>query len=126
MSFDVDVEYSGFDEVKQRIEFLTIQIDSVLTLEELTIVAERILELALQDVRFRTGALRASLQIFIDRTELRVVVGTDIGYGKFVELGTSKMQAHPYLVPALFTALNEFKERYPERIKEMSKVKVGL
>lgn len=124
MSIEIDVTVKGFDKAIQRINMIQIGIESDLTIEELTILAERTLELAQETVPFRTGALKASLQIFVDPNTLTAGVGTDIGYGKYVELGTSKMSARPFLIPALFQALNEFKQRYPQRLKEMSRVSV--
>lgn len=133
MSIDVQVEEEGFDEVIAGLGNIVIEIEGSLTLEELTKVGERILELARQSIsipyppasapfeapRMRTGDLRDSLQMIVDSENLRVIIGTDIGYGKFLELGTSRMQARPFLLPALLIALIEFKQNYPERIREL-------
>ncbi len=50
-----------------------------------------------------TGALRRSLVRELDTTPASITgtVGTNLEYGPFVELGTSRMAAQPYLVPAL-------------------------
>lgn len=50
-----------------------------------------------------TGRLRASITHAIDRDSrgLVGVVGTDVDYAPYVELGTSKAPAQPYLRPAL-------------------------
>jgi len=124
VSIDIEVSVRGFDVVKRKLGEVVLAIDGDLTLEELVILAERTLELAQQTVAFRTGALRASLQIFIDPTLKRVSIGTDIGYGKYVELGTSKMAGRPFLFPSLLQAITEFKDRYPQRIKEFSRIGV--
>lgn len=50
-----------------------------------------------------TGRLRASISHALDRDGrgLVGVVGTDVDYAPFVELGTSRAPAQPFLRPAL-------------------------
>jgi len=122
MSFDIDVTVTGLDRVRENLGRGVIFLEEQLTLEELVIIGERTLQLAQYVVPFRTGALRASLQIEIDPAQKRVAIGTDIGYGKFVELGTSKMMARPFLLPSLLQAINEFKARVPGRFRERSRI----
>lgn len=54
----------------------------------------------------RTDRLRGSItwQIGRDLIGLFAVVGTNVFYGPFVERGTSRMAARPFLVPALEAA----------------------
>lgn len=48
-----------------------------------------------------TGALRASIHAELGRLAARVVAGGgDVDYAAFVEFGTSRMAAQPYLFPA--------------------------
>lgn len=49
-----------------------------------------------------TGRLRSSIteELRHDGDGLVEVVGTDVEYAAFVELGTSRMRAQPYLRPA--------------------------
>lgn len=51
-----------------------------------------------------TGRLRQSITHRVDRDARGFVarVGTNVAYSKFLELGTRKMAARPYLRPALF------------------------
>lgn len=53
-----------------------------------------------------TGRLRSSLthEIQRDVQGLMAVVGTDVGYAPFVELGTRHMAGQPFLRPALSEA----------------------
>lgn len=54
-----------------------------------------------------TGALRASIYAEVDGNVTRIWVGTNprgdgVDYALFVEFGTSRMAAQPYMRPALF------------------------
>ena len=55
----------------------------------------------------RTGRLRNS--ITYDAEESAVIVGTAVEYAKFVEAGTSKMPARPYLRPGIVNHVDEYK-----------------
>lgn len=56
------------------------------------------------------GRLRAS--ITHDADETGAVVGTNVTYGKHVELGTRRMDPQPFLVPALRESEDEIKRLY--------------
>lgn len=53
-----------------------------------------------------TGRLRSSItnQLAKDSQGLLALVGSNVHYAAFVELGTSKMRSQPYLRPALEAA----------------------
>lgn len=53
-----------------------------------------------------TGRLRASItwEMGADSLGLLAMVGSDVEYAPFVELGTSRMRAQPFLRPALTAA----------------------
>lgn len=59
----------------------------------------------------RTGRLRNSITYGVDTAEPAVYIGTNVEYGPFVELGTSKMAARPFLKPAV--------ENYGEQYKDL-------
>lgn len=59
----------------------------------------------------RTGRLRNSITYGVDTEEPAVYVGTNVEYGPYVELGTSKMKARPFLKPAV--------ENYGEQYKDI-------
>lgn len=56
-----------------------------------------------------TGRLRASISHSIgrDSTSLFADVGTDVFYAPFVELGTFRAGAQPFLIPALDAARDD-------------------
>lgn len=53
--------------------------------------------------RVDTGNLRSSITHVVGRDAqgAYVEIGTNVFYGRFLELGTSRMQPYPFLVPAL-------------------------
>ena len=55
-----------------------------------------------------TGRLRNSITHAVDGND--AYIGTNVDYGKFVELGTSKMAPRPYLTPAATQHGSEYKE----------------
>ena len=48
-----------------------------------------------------TGRLSGSIAHEVDRVRLIARVGTNVLYGKFLELGTRKMAARPFIRPGL-------------------------
>ena len=57
----------------------------------------------------RTGRLRNSLTHDVLEGEKAVVIGTNVEYAQYVELGTMKMKARPYLRPAIVNHIDEYK-----------------
>ncbi len=54
-------------------------------------------ELAILDVPVKTGKLRSSIRHEVDKNERIAYIGSDIYYSGYVEQGTVKMAARPYL-----------------------------
>lgn len=55
---------------------------------------------------YSTGATRQSIHLTVGRDEAKVKTGTD--YSGYVEVGTRKMEAQPYMGPALEETIPEF------------------
>lgn len=56
-----------------------------------------------------TGRLRNSITHAMEGSEA-VVIGTNVEYGPYVELGTSRQKAQPYLRPAAVDHVSEYRE----------------
>lgn len=57
-----------------------------------------------------TGRLRNSLTHQTNSGEKKVYIGTNVDYASYVEFGTSRMRAQPYLKPAVQDHLDEYKQ----------------
>ena len=55
-----------------------------------------------------TGRLRNSVTNLPE--ERKVTVGTNVEYSTYIEFGTSKMAPRPYIKPAVFDHLDEYKQ----------------
>lgn len=55
-----------------------------------------------------TGALRRSIRLSLENNNLKAVVKTNVPYAKFVEYGTIRQKAQPYMRPSLRVQKAEF------------------
>lgn len=74
-------------------------IDSAIgaALEEIGLLAENY---AARKCPVDTGNLRGSITHEVDAGDNAVYIGTNVEYAPYVELGTSRQRAQPFLVPA--------------------------
>jgi len=79
--------------------------------------------LAKQLVPVRTGHLRSS--IYAKISECVAEIGAEAAYALFVELGTRRMQARPYLYPAIREYLPQLEQIIREAI-EAAKAEAGF
>lgn len=72
----------------------------------------------------KTGTLSRSIH---QETEsyLGVLVGTDVSYAKYVEQGTVKMKARPYLQPALSENKTRIQNNVAKAMREMMQSQSG-
>lgn len=57
-----------------------------------------------------TGTLRNSISHAVDESEDMAIIGTNVEYAAYVELGTSRMSAQPYLQPAVLNHTAEYEQ----------------
>ena len=65
----------------------------------------------------RTGRLRNSITYGVDTAEPAVYIGSNVEYAPYVELGTSKMAARPFLKPAVENYAVEYKDLLEQAMK---------
>lgn len=65
----------------------------------------------------RTGRLRNSISYGVDTDEPAVYIGSNVEYAPYVELGTSKMRARPFLKPAVENYAGEYKDLLEQAMK---------
>lgn len=75
--------------------------------------AEVGVRVARQKVPVRTGRLRRSLKAELTSNGARF--GSDVSYASYVEKGTSRMRAQPYLEPGKQAALSFLQQRQQTR-----------
>lgn len=100
MAIDVKIT----DNSDKFLDALSEQLEQALTAIGLT--AE---SYAKADCPVDTGRLRNSITHAVESGEKAVYIGTNVEYAAFVELGTSRMKARPYLRPAAANHTEEYK-----------------
>lgn len=70
-------------------------------------------------VPYDEGDLERSIETEIQEDGLRAMVGSDLFYAKFVELGTSDTPEQPYLFPAFRTGARYVRRRMREWASEV-------
>lgn len=63
----------------------------------------------------RTGNLRNGIAHKVQSD--KVIVGDKVNYARFIELGTVKMKARPFIKPSVFNYLPEYKSIIEEHLK---------
>jgi HK97 gp10 family phage protein len=118
----VTVEVKGFKELLSKFDKLPLEkqnkVETAMRIGALKIESD-----AEARVPVKTGALKIHIQSKVERKKdsISATIGPnaanptgDIGYSTYVEFGTSKMKAQPYLLPAL----EENKEQLIRNIKK--------
>ncbi|RLE37706.1 HK97 gp10 family phage protein, partial [Candidatus Woesearchaeota archaeon] len=83
---------------------------------ELTSLGENIVDEARSIVPVRTGYLRST--IYYERKgKHKLIVGAKAHYAGYVEYGTRKMAAQPYLRPAIARCIPNFFKRLFRRLR---------
>lgn len=66
----------------------------------------------------RTGHLLNSITYGVDTNEPAVYIGSNVEYAPYVELGTTKMRARPYLKPAVENYAQEYMDLLKQAMSE--------
>lgn len=81
----------------------------------LVAVGEDGTDIAAENAPFDTGRLSSSISYALTDDDKSVIIGTNVEYGPYQELGTSMYKGHPYLVPML----NDNKDRFRAMIEKI-------
>lgn len=79
-------------------------------INRLTLVGEFVEGAAKNNTPVKTGNLQRSINYKVNDEDLSVTIGTPVEYAPYVEFGTTKRGAKPYLRPALYENKQEIKK----------------
>lgn len=99
---------NDFSTLMEEAAFSQIEI----ALEKVGLMAERNAKIACP---VDTGRLRSSISHTHDKNT--AYIGTNVEYGPYVEMGTKKMAARPYLKPAIADHIQEYKNTIEQELK---------
>jgi HK97 gp10 family phage protein len=118
MSIKITVE--GADRVVANLEKFD---ESMKSEFDRTILREviRIRDYAVEYAPVDTSALRTSIR-FAKISRWKYTVGDGVHYGIYQEFGTSRMPAHPFLVPAVYSSLPEYEAELQTILSRIPKV----
>lgn len=76
----------------------------------------------------RRGRLRSSMRatVFVDSNDVVLQAGSDLKYSTFLEVGTSRMAARPYLRPAQRRTVGALNKRLRAIDRRLPKVSAGF
>lgn len=104
----IEVTNSHVDEVIEALQSKRLKI-----IEEWGLLAEGYAKI---NCPVDTGRLRNSIS-HGKEDDSTMVVGTNVEYAPYVELGTSRMEARPFLAPSIDEHIAEYKEIAQEELK---------
>jgi len=122
VAVEVNVAVDGVEEFKDAMEKFDSSLQSHVH-RQLAGWAEAVKVLAKQFVPVRTGHLRSS--IYAKISEWVAEIGVEATYALFVELGTRRMRAQPYVYPAIQENLPRLEQIVCEAV-DAAKVEAGL
>ena len=83
----------------------------------LTAIGEDAAQTAAERAPVDTGRLKNSITSAVDPEEQVAYIGTNVEYAPYVELGTSRMAARPYLRPAAENHGDEYRALMEQAMK---------
>jgi HK97 gp10 family phage protein len=122
MSVEVNIDPAGFEEFNQAMQRFDTEMRRQLQ-ETLSQWAENTRNDAARLAPVRTGYLRSST--YIRLKEWNAEIGAEATYAANVEYGTSRMQAKPFLHPAVQARLPELENAFLHSL-DAAKVEAGL
>jgi HK97 gp10 family phage protein len=118
---EIEVKVEGFEELTERLETINDELKSELN-EAIEEVSESIRDDAKQAAPVDTGTLMRSIKSVLESMGTYIakgIVGTNVEYAPYQEFGTQKMQAQPYLRPALDRNRSYIIQRLEEAVQNV-------
>lgn len=130
----ISINVQGHQEVVKLLEKINTRIPQE-TKKAVTAACIVIERKAKREVAVDTGRLKASITYMVEGGKQKIVshkgeriegisipygenyagvVGSNVEYAPYQEYGTSKMQAHPYLIPAFYASMAEIKRIFTD------------
>ena len=97
---EISVRITNFEEIQEDFTRLGTYLREAIA-NALKEAADVIKGEAIPKVRTRTGKTRASIESAVDKLGLRAYVGSNWFVSRFLEHGTKRMRAYPFLRPAI-------------------------
>lgn len=72
-------------------------------------------------VKIKSGLLKQSIQYWYRKKERDVQIGSKSFYAQFIEKGTSKNSAKPFIMPTITENLETIQEMIKDALKELNK-----
>jgi len=117
VSVEFDLDFTGVDRVIGKMSRISEGLKPAVHLT-MALNVQKMYDVARRLVRVRTGLLRQS--IYWESTDLmRFVFGAAAPYAKYVEYGTSRMAARPFLRPAMTTVWPNMTREIALKIREL-------
>jgi HK97 gp10 family phage protein len=107
----IDVEVEGVRELREKFRRM-LRSAEVDVDRKLEVIASKIEADAARLCPVDTGRLRASITHRVERGRHVAYVGTNVEYAPYVEFGTRKMRAQPFLRPALHKNIPLIRETF--------------
>lgn len=99
MADGIYVEFKGMEEAEQAFDSLPLAVKNRVR-EVVKGIALAVQKDAKERCPVDTGRLRSSIHVLFRDDEMGAEVGTNVNYAGYVEFGTSRMRARPYMFPA--------------------------
>lgn len=109
----IEVKKALEDRVPVILEALGLQAEG----NAITEVSKAVYDTPASPTYVRTGNLRNSLTHRVDEQGKAVYVGSNIEYAPYVEMGTKKMPARPFIRPTV--EKSEYKDQYNEIVERL-------
>jgi len=119
----VEVKVTGAIDINRRLKKLSVSVPNELK-KALQLSGVLVEGVAKRKSPVDTGRLRGSINSRVESGE--AIIGTNVNYAPFVELGTWKMRAQPFLRPALKESKNKIMKIFEGLVKKKIKAEVRL